>query len=67
VRISKWEKDVIKELEDKLKNTNDMQSDVDIDERDILFREVESLKKGNRDKEFVLKLNAVICKNSLKF
>ena len=32
-----------------------MQSFVDIDERDRLFREVESLKKGNRDKELVLK------------
>ena len=48
------QKDVIKELKGKLKNTNDMQSDADIDERDRLFREVESLKKENRDKEVVL-------------
>ena len=49
------QKNVIKELKDKLKNTNDMQIDINIDERDRLLKEVESLKKDNGEKEFVLK------------
>ena len=46
---------VIKELKDKLKHTNDIKIEVHINERDRLFKEVESLKKENADKEFALK------------
>ena len=47
--------DVIKELKEKVNNVNDMKTDEDIKERNRLFKEVESLKKENEDKEYFLK------------
>jgi hypothetical protein len=46
---------VIKGLNENQKNINDMQIDINMDERDRLLKEFESLKKDNGDKEFVLK------------